>query len=347
MKIGLLTAIIAVISSLYQPAQAQATDDPGTYMNMLSSAQSDMNQKYMAYMSAAAHGRRAKKVEKLRQQVLESIQNSKYKTTDLPYYKGDKTLRQSSIDYIQLCYNVFNEDYGKIVNMEDIAEQSYDEMEAYILLQEKTGEKIHDAFTKMDEANKAFGAKYNVKIVESKSELGDKMETAAKLNHYQNEVYLLFFKCNWEDGEMMKAINVKKLNDAEQARSSLVRYADEGLKALNTLKSFDGDPSLAVSCKQALQFYKKMAEKDIPKMTDYYLKQENFDKIKKAMDARPASGRTKADIDTYNKQVNDMNAAVNSYNASNTQVNAGKTQMLNDWQKTEKDFADAHMPHYK
>jgi hypothetical protein len=306
-----------------------------------------MNQKYMAYMSAAAHGRRAKKVEKMRQDVLESIQNCKYKTTDIPYYKGDKTLRQSSIDYIQLCYNVFNEDYGKIVNMEDIAEQSYDEMEAYILLQEKTSEKIQNAFAKMDEANKVFAAKYNVKIVEDKSELGNKMEIASKLNHYQNQVYLLFFKCNWEDGQMMQAINGKKLNDAEQARNSLLRYADEGLKALDTLKSFDGDPSLAVSCKQALQFYKKCAEKDIPKVTDFLLKEENFEKIKKAMDAKSANSRTQADVDTYNKQVNDINTAANVYNTANAQMNTSKTQVLNDWGKTEKVFADTHMPHYK
>jgi hypothetical protein len=269
MKLGLLTTITLVFFTCFQPSKAQSLDDPGAYMTVLSNTQTQMNQKYMAYMSAAAHGRRARKVEKMRQDVLESIQNCKYKTTELPYYKGDKTLRQSSIDYIQLIYNVFNEDYSKIVNMEDIAEQSYNEMQAYILLQEKTNEKIHEASVKMVEATHAFAAKYNVKLIDSKSELSDKMEVASKLTHYENQVYLLFFKCNWEDGQMMQAINSKKLNDAEQARNSLVRYADEGLKALDTLKSFEGDPALVVSCKQALQFYKKTAEKDITKVTDY------------------------------------------------------------------------------
>src|SRR3954466_4415748 len=147
MRYGFLT-ILTAFFIYFQPATAQTSDDPGAYMTMISTTQNEMNQKYMAYMSAAAHGRRAKKVEKLRQDVLESIQNSRYKATDMPYYKGDKTLRQSSIEYIQLCYNVFNDDYGKIVNMEDIAEQSYDEMQAYILLQEKTSEKIHGAFAR-------------------------------------------------------------------------------------------------------------------------------------------------------------------------------------------------------
>jgi len=347
MKSVLSIAFTLLFFVSYQPLNAQNADDPGNYMTMVTKAQTEMNQKYMAYMSAAAHGRRVRKVEKMRQEVLQSIQNCKYNTTDIPYYKGDKTLRQSSIDYIQLIYNVFNEDYGKIVNMEDIAEQSYDEMQAYILLQEKTSEKIHNASTKMEEASKTFAAKYNVKLIDSKSELSDKMEIAAKLTHYENQVYLLFFKCNWEDNQMMQAINSKKLNDAEQARNSLIRYAVEGLKGLDTLKSFDGDPSLAVSCRQALEFYKKTAEKEIPKVTDFFLREENFGKIKKAMDSKPAGSRTQADVDAFNKQVNEMNAAVSAYNAANSQMDISKTQVLNDWNKAEKIFADTHMPHYK
>ena len=66
MKYGLLTTIIVVLFTCHQSVKAQNTDDPGAYMNMISNAQTEMNQKYMAYMSAAAHGRRAKKVEKMR-----------------------------------------------------------------------------------------------------------------------------------------------------------------------------------------------------------------------------------------------------------------------------------------
>ncbi len=60
-------------------------------------AQVEMDQKYMAYISASAHSRRAKKIEKLRTQALESIDNAKYKTMALPKYKGDNSLgRQAS-----------------------------------------------------------------------------------------------------------------------------------------------------------------------------------------------------------------------------------------------------------
>ncbi len=335
------------VMSLFSASKTMAQDDPGAYMNAVSIAQQDMDAKYMAYMSAAAHGRRAKKIEKMRAQVLESVQDSKSKTADLPYFKGDKTLRQSSMEYIDFCYHIFNDDYAKIVNMEDIAEQSFDEMQAYILLQEKTEEKIHEAEQKMQDAETAFATKYNVKVVEGHSELSDKMEVAGKLNHYQNNVYLIFFKCNWEDGELTKALNSHKLNDAEQARNALISYADDGLKGLDSLKSFNGDASLYMACKQALQWYKKTAETDLPKVTDYYLKEDSFEMIKKSFEAKSESSRSKADVDAYNKAVNDMNAAVNTFNSINNKMNADRTNVVNNWNKAEKDFQDANMPHYK
>lgn len=327
--------------------QAQDLTNPGEYMTAISKAHQEMNQKYMAYMSAAAHGRRARKVEKLRQQVLESIENSRYKTIDLPIYKGDNSLRQSSLDYIKLCYSVFNEDYNKIVNMEEIAEQSFDEMQAYILLQEKTSEKIKEASDKMNQASKAFATKYNVTVIEDKSELGQKLEVAGKLNHYLDQVYLVFFKCNWQEARITEALNAKKVNDAEQGRAALLRYADEGMKALDTLRSFEGDAALASTCRTALQFYKKTAEKVLPTLTDFYLKQENFEKIKKVLEAKPESSRTKQDVDAFNKSVNEINAATNVYNNTNNELNQNRHQVLEDWDKTYASFTDQHMPQYK
>src|SRR4030088_304227 len=79
----------------------QNLDNPGSYMTAINNAQLEMNKKYMEYMSMAAHSSRKRKIEKLRQQVIESIDNSRFKTIDLPIYKGDNSLRQGSIDYIK------------------------------------------------------------------------------------------------------------------------------------------------------------------------------------------------------------------------------------------------------
>jgi len=324
---------------------AQAGDDPGAYMTAMSSAHVEMNQKYMAYMSAAAHGRRAKKVEKLRQAALTSITNSKYKTIEMPYYKGDNSLRQSSIDYIQFCYTVFNEDYSKIVNLEEIAEQSIDRMEAYILLQEKTSEKVKQAAEKINKASKDFAAKYNVKLIDSKDELSEKMEKAGTVNHYVNQLFIIFFKCNFQDAQLVGFMNDKKVNDIEQSRTALLKYATDGLAELGGLRTFEGDAQLSNACRQLLDFYKKSAEKDIPKLLDFYLKQDNFEKLKKTMESK--SSRTKEDVDAYNAAVKDINAASNQFNQVNATLNNTRNQLIQQWEEAQKAFTDAHTPYYK
>ncbi|MDP9042537.1 MAG: hypothetical protein M3N30_11210 [Bacteroidota bacterium] len=329
-------------------AHAQTIENAGDYMTALSNAQVEMDQKYMAYVSASAHSRRARKVDKLRSVALESINNAKFKTTGLPKYKGDNTLRQASIDYIQFCYRIFNEDYSKIVNMEEIAEQSVDQMQAFLMLEEKASEKLHEASENLAKAEKTFAAKYGVNLVDTKNELTDKMGTAGKVNNYCDRLYIVFFKCNWEDGQLFKALNAHKLNDAEQARNSLIAFVKEGMEALkiDSFRTFQGNPVLASSCREALQSYNSMAQNDIPKLTDFYLKEENFDKIKHTLEAK-GSNKTKEDVDQYNKAVKDINSSVNRFNDLNQQLNKRRQEVVENWEKAEKSFRDELIPYYK
>lgn len=287
MKKSILFSFITALTILAgtQKLHAQNYDNAGDYISSMNAALSSMDETYLAYMSAVAHSGRARKVEKMRQQTLDAIQNCKYKISELPYYKGDNSLRQSGMAYIDLCYKVFNDDYNHIVNMEEIIEQSVDEMEAYLLLQEKTNEKINAASEKMNKDVEAFAAKYNVTLTQDKTELSENMEIADALNHYKNLVYIIFFKCDWEDEQIVNALNNKNLNNIEQARNALLKYANDGMAALQTdsLSNFKGDHSLAQACTQAMKFYKEMAETEVPKLTDFFLKQQTFDKIKKLL----------------------------------------------------------------
>ena len=339
-------AVLALIISIKLDAQSPDTD-PGAYMTAISNAEMGMNKTYLAYMSAVAHSGRARKVEKMRQQTLQSILDCKYKISDLPFFRGDNSLRKSSMDYVDMCYKIFNDDYAHIVNMEDLIEQSFDEMQLYILLQEKTSEKLREAADKVGAAQNAFATKYSVKIIDVKSAVSENMEITGKINHYRDQLYLIFFKCNWQDGQITEAINAKKITGLEEARNALAAYAKEGLLALDSLNNFKGDHSLAQACKQALQFYQKPAENDMPKITDFYLKEENFNKLKKAADAKGQNNLTKQDVEAYNKAVNEYNASINAYNQLNANINTGRNQVIDNYNNASKQFLDTHIPHMK
>ncbi|QES89373.1 hypothetical protein [Rhizosphaericola mali] len=341
--------LLLIFIALLKTTTAQTYNDPVSYMNAISTAETEMNANYMTYLSAVAHGRRARKVEKLRLKTVEGIQECKSKILSLPYYKGDASLKKSSVSYIDVVYYVFNDDYAKLVNKEEIAEQSFDEMQAYILLKEKIAQKLGEAFNKMHDSTLQFAYRNNVKLTSQRSELGDKMEIANKLQHYTNDMFLVFFKCNWMDSKLTEAINKKKINDAEQARNSLIKYAEEGLQALksDSLRALSGDANLAIACAQVLNFYKSMAQNDVPKMTDMFIKEDNFSKLKKTFEAKSPKDRTKQDVDAYNKSVNDINVAVNTYNNTNNNVNKKRTEILTNWDNSQNQFNDVHMPYFK
>jgi hypothetical protein len=89
------------------------------------------------------------------------------------------------------------------------------------------------------------------------------------------------------------------------------------------------------------------AEKETPKITEYYLKKENFEKIKKAFESKSQSDRTKEDVDAYNKAVKDMNVAVNISNEASTNANNKRNELYKTWEEAVKTFYDTNVPHYR
>lgn len=324
-------------------AGAQAFDNAGQYMDFINNANDALTAKYLAYLSAVSHGKSVRKVEKRRTEVVNSISDTKYSIMGLPPWKGDKTLKDTTVAYLKILNNVFNDDYGKIVNMEEIAEQSYDAMEAYMLAQEKAYEKLEEASKKQHNMQKQFAVKNNINLVESSSEIDSKSKTANGVLKHTNEVYLIFFKSYKQEGYLLDAMNKKNLVSLEQNINSLKKFAEEGLEKLKPLKGYNNDGSLIAVCRTTLYFYKSEAMRSST-LTDFFLKEESFNKIKKQFESRPSGKRTQQDIDEYNKAVNEMNAASKDFNTTNAAINKERSTALNDWNKTYSKYMDEYMP---
>lgn len=322
---------------------AQTFEHAGQYMDYISNANQALTVKYLTYMSAVSHGKSARKVEKRRTEVVNSINDTKFNIMGLPPWKGDRTLKDTTVAYLKILYTVFNEDYGKIVNMEEIAEQSYDAMEAYMLAQEKAYEKLGQASKRQHEMMKQFAAKNNVNLIESASELDEKSKKASAVLSHCNEVYLVFFKPYKQEGYLIEAMNQKNLVSMEQDINALKKMAEEGMEKLKKIKGYNNDASLIAACRNMLLFYTSEATRSAT-LTDFFLKEESFAKIKKQFESKPASKRTQQDIDQYNNAVNDMNAASKNFNATNNELNKERTAALNDWNKAYSKYMDEYMP---
>ena len=339
-----LLSIAAMMSVLLitRTAVAQDFDDPSLYLSFISKNQREVSVKYLSYMSAASHGRSMRKVEKHRADLIDAIYETRVRIYGMPTFKGDKQLRDSAVSYLKILYSVFNEDYSKIVNMEEIAEQSYDNMEAYLLAQEKVSERLSEAHAAYARAQKTFAANNNITLLDDESELGRKLETIDKLTSYYNEVYLTFFKVYKQEVYLVDAVSAKNTNAIEQNRNALLKYAEEGLDKISKMKGFNNDRTLESVCRQLIRFYKDEAEKSIPKISDFFLKVENFKKLQQSFES---SEKTKELVNNYNKAVDDMNRSSMAFNNTNDQLNNKRSEMLSSYNDTVKSFMDTYMPY--
>ncbi|MEP7236840.1 MAG: hypothetical protein ABI685_03205 [Ferruginibacter sp.] len=330
---------------LHFAAAAQDYNVPVEYMNEISKQRENISKKFMAYVSASAHGKRAKKVEALRAKLLDEVQEAKMNIGGLPSFKGDKSYRDSTVGFLKLYYNVLNEDYSKIVNMEEIAEQSYDAMEAYMMAQEMVNKKLEEGNEKMHLATEAFAAKNNITLTKDESELGEKMKQVHEVNTYHTALYLIFFKPYKQESYLIEAVSKNNITGIEQNKNSLLRYAREGLEKLKSIKPFEGDNGLQAACKTVMEFYVKEVNEKMSTVSEFYLTKERFETIKKEFEKK--SSPSQAEVDGYNKAVKDINAASDAFNNTNQALNKERTELLNDWNKAVNAFFDEHTPRYK
>lgn len=323
---------------------AQDFQNPGTYMNYISVQHQTVAKRFLAYNSASSHGKKVKKVEELKSKLLDEIQESRINISSMPAFKNDRSYRDSAVSFMKLYYNALNEDYSKIVNMEEIAEQSYDLMEAYLLAKEMVDKKMDDASSALRLVEKKFAADHNVNLVEGKDEIGDLMKKVGETGSYYNPVYLIFFKSFKQEAYLVDAIEKKNINGIEQNKNSLLKFSQEGVSKLQKLSPFNGDNSLITNCRRLLEFYVKEATEKVPAISDYLLKQEAFEKMNKEFEKKPQP--TKEEVNTFNKAVKEVNNAVKTYNANNNSLNQGRNALLSNWNSAVDAFFDNHMPVY-
>jgi hypothetical protein len=327
-------------------ANAQDFTDAGSYLNFVNIQHEEISKDMMSYTSAASHGKSARKVEKKRKELMETVKAAELNMRKLKPFKGDRALRDSVISYFRILGIVLREDYAKIVNMEEIAEQSYDLMEAYMLAKEKAEDKMDEAHKVVSNQGKIFADKNNIRLIESSSKLSQKIEASNKVFQYYNPIYLIFFKSYKDEVYLMEAIKKSDVNAIEQTKNSLDKNATAGMKQLMKISSFENDASLKNACMKTLEFYKSEASKT-QGVVDFLLKKEGHEKTKKAYDSKREADREQADFDQYNKSISDFNAAVNKYNTLNNELNKSRANALNHWNKSGDDFLDNHVPKYR
>ena len=313
------------------------------YMNFISEQYAELTDDQWSYTKAVANDKSARKVEGKRQDLLKTNKGAQKKISSLSGYGGNTEYRDSIVSFLELNYNVLNYDYAKIMDMEDIADQSYDLMEAYLLAQEIASQKINAASDMLTLMNQKFADDNDITLLESQSKKGEKLAKAGKMYKYYNKVYLIFFKAYKQEAYFMNALNKGDVGAMAQTKNALLEYAEEGIKLLKEVKAFDGDNALKEACLNSLNFYKKEATDHSGTLIDFFLKKEKFESIQKAFNGKKEKDRTKDDVEQFNEAVNNYNNASNEYNSTNEVLNKSRGKSLDNWNNSSTKFTKKHV----
>jgi hypothetical protein len=348
----LTTCLFAIVSvflclCLQDTCLAQTFTKAGDYLQNISTQFSAIRDDTWDYTSAVAHSKSAKKIENKRKELLKTISAAQKKISNMSAYDGDAGLRDSVVSFLTMDYNIINYDYAKIVDMEEIAEQSYDQMEAYLLAQEKANNKLDAANDNLLLEQQKFAEAHNINLIENKDKISKKLEKSGLVFSYYNKIYLIFFKSYKQEAYLLDAMNKSDVNSIEQNKNTLILYDSIGLSTLDTMRSFKGDASLKTACKAVLNFYKTEAGSKLKDISDYYISKEKFDKIKTAFEAKSESSRTKADVDKYNAAVAEINKTGKKYQLVNDDLNLKRNTAVENWNTAVKTFLDKQVPKYK
>ncbi|GLB52385.1 hypothetical protein NBRC110019_14250 [Neptunitalea chrysea] len=340
-----LVIILFIVAGSFLKSTAQTTKTPLEYLEFISNQNHDLNKQIWEYTKAVAHDKNPRKIEKIRKSLVVQIQQSRAKVQKKPSYNNDDTYKNQFINFLNVYENVINNDYAKIVDMKEIAEQSYDFMEAYILMQQQVDTKMETALDSINASQKEFATKYDIELVNGEeSSISKKMKVSNEVFHHKNDAYLPFFKANFQESELIVSLSSGNVGEIQQKATSLLTFTEEGLDSITKLKPYKNDGALILATEKMLLFYKNEAEVQMPKIIEFYLLNDKVEKMKQAIENKKEKDRTKEEIDEFNEMVKKMNIKITEYNQLNDELNNKRAKLLNEWETTNHNFLSKHIP---
>jgi len=342
MKFLINTIAFLLILSL-NSTSLSAQDSPGAYYTASTAPLETQKRETWQYMKAAMRDKNARKMDKKRQALISAIGDTKTQVRTVGNYKGDASLKDALLAYLSTMQTVINEDYGKIMDLEAISEQSYDNMEAYLTMQEVASDKLSEAGDVLDLELDKFVLANDINLIEGEAtRLDKKISSGSDLMKYNNDMFLNFFKGQHESLYLAKSMAENDVSGMEQGISALESASTDAMAELKKMEAFEGDRAMIDATGKMHKYFLDVSQNDYPAVIDFYLKKDNMDKLQKAMSAKKKKDITKEDVAAYNKASKEYNIAVNDINERIESLNKKRQAAYKVYNKQKAEFVARH-----
>ncbi len=313
------------------------------YYDVFRSVFAGIQEKSWDYTRAAAHGRSSTRTEEKRKEVTAAIENGIVRIFELLPYDGSTALRDSALRFLRMQYAVSNEDFSRLVNMEKIAEHSYDAMEAYMQAREMADARAKQAGDMFNIEFANFVTRYNITPT-PETEAEKKLAAASKVYEYYNSLYRVFFNCYKQESYLMEAMNKNDVSGIEQNRDALGKISSKALSDLLAMPAFREDQELKRSLEQVLLFYKDEAENKLKDISLFFVASDNFQKVILSFNATAAAEHSVEESMLFNKALSEHKATTENFMKLSAQVDKDRRKVLLEWHEACETFIKKHIP---
>jgi hypothetical protein len=334
---------LAIVLCLFQRTTAQSVT-ARYYIETIRTVFATVQEKNWDYTRTAAHGRSSHRIENKRKEMISAIQAGIITLKDLPQDSANARLRDTAISFLKLNYAVANEDYGRLVNMEKIAEQSYDAMEAYVHARDAANEKTRLAGESFNREFTAYANTIGVAVPVYDSRIEKNLETAAKVYQHYNRLYSVFFRNYKQEAYLLESMRRNDISGLEQNREALVRSSSSGLDSLSNMPPFAGDIDLKRSCEKVLRFYNQEADIKLRDISVFFVANDNLQKIILSYNNSAAAEHTLEESVLFNKALTEHKAAIEAYKKVSNELDRERGKVLREWHETCDKFIRRHIP---
>ena len=323
---------------------AQDTSNPGKYLSSITNEINPLEKEVFQYMRVGAKSKSEKRIEKKRQELISEIKRIKQVMAGFTDYQDDSSLIDMANEFLTIYSSVIAEDFENLVDMEAIKDQSYDDLEAYMMADKAANEKLEDASSKLTDATQMFAEAHDITLNMEQSSIGKKVEAAGEVIEYGNSLNLILARLNFEEGYVIEAMNRNDINGMQQHMNSMKSFVEEESAKLNEIGGFKGDTKLKYAAKKLVDFYDQQVNKELPKAVSFFLLSDEFQlKTEKIESVKPKK-RTNEMINEYNDLVNAYNKQLNVFNNINEKSNKNRDEYWNKWKDAREKFMSKHIP---
>lgn len=345
-KLFVLLVGLAVVMTSSSGIMAQKTESAADYMGYIGDRYARLNIEFYKYLSDIAHTKNARKIEQRRSELIALSWETYNEIRTMPAFNGDRSLRDSTAAYMKVNHLVMKEEFDKIIDMEAVAEQSANKMQAYLMAQRQARNKLDVANIHMLAEQKKFAARHHITLVDRQHAVYEKMQMTSRTLEFANLIYYIFFKSHQDETALLEAIKEKDALTIPILREKLLNSSREGLALLDKAGAFESDLSLTNACKDLLQFYEEEAATLIQDLIDYMETEEAFIAARTEFESNTTNARNPLAVETYNAAVKNMNTSVNQYNETSTSLHNERMALMRSWRETYDNFLKEHIPEF-